>query len=115
MKSSTRNIELPYDIDGDNCGMEECKALRADVDVRGGKVRSVDLRCEVADEVDTVDKKREEGMPIDQICRRIRARMIKARYPFDDKTLQKYACGTLKDAAKFLAKQEKAAEKSRKR
>lgn len=112
MKSSTGNIELPADTTGENC--DGCKALRADVDVRGGKVRSVDLHCEVADAVDWVAVDEEAGVSVGQICRKIRAKMEKAECPFTgEKDKRKYPCGPLRDAAQFLAKQEKPPKRHR--
>lgn len=103
MESSTRNIGMCSDIDWGHCNC--CKALRARVDVRGGKARSVDLRCEVADEIDAVGRRRhDEGMSIGQICRGIRAKMKKAGYVYIDsfgKTIGK-SCVPVREAVSFL-------------
>lgn len=108
MKSSTRNIELHpgIDLNQDPCGY--CKALKADVDVRGGRARGVSLRCEVADEVDTADEKqKKEGMPIGQICKEIRAKMIEAGHLFNIEVPRECKCSPLRDAIEFLKKHER--------
>lgn len=101
MESSTRNIGMCSDINWSHCDC--CKALRADVDVREGKARSVRLHCEVADEIDTVEKRRhDEGIPIGQICRRIRAKIKKAGYVDSfSKPIVKF-CVPVKEAVRFL-------------
>ncbi|MBI4994637.1 hypothetical protein HZC21_03265 [Candidatus Peregrinibacteria bacterium] len=50
MKLSTKNVELTGDVSANTC--DGCGAKRADVDVRGRKVTSVEVRCEVADAID---------------------------------------------------------------
>lgn len=101
MKSSTGNIEISYDIRGAVCS--ECKALRADVNIRGGKVREVDLSCEVAEGIDLgVDRRGEGGISIGQICRIIRGKMKKAEHVEGHKVF----CSPLRDAERFLKKHE---------
>lgn len=112
MKSSTGKIELSYDLSGKDC--DGCGALKANVDVRGGRAGSVRVRCEVADAIDGVENYKEEGVPVNQICKKIKARMRRATCFVEDLEEDeiKHLCSPLKDAVEFLSSVKKRDGKS---